>query len=90
MHWIHLAGPTGRFFSPHWNGWSIYWAFWLGVLFLVPETFALWTGHPENTLSEQVWHLTEQGARGGWTFAHFMVAAFCVWLLFHFVLGWFR
>jgi hypothetical protein len=85
-----MFGPTGRFFYKNWNGWSAYWLFWLGVGFLVPESIALFTGHPENTLSEQVWHLSEQGARGGWTFGHFMVAAFVVWLAFHLILGWFR
>lgn len=76
---------------PHWNTWSIYWLLWLAIGFCVPEFWALGTGHPENTLSEQVWHLTGQTGAAGtahWTFAHFVVAAFCVWLAGHFVFHW--
>lgn len=73
-----------------WNGFSIYWLCWLGIGFLVPEMWALITGRPQDTLSAQVWNLTGQGTTNGWNFAHFVVAAFCVWLLGHFVFGWWR
>jgi hypothetical protein len=74
-----------------WNLWSVYWlVVWFGIGFLGPELFALFTGHDENTLSFQVWRLSGLGQSGGWTFAHFFIAAGMVWLLFHFVFGWFR
>ena len=72
-----------------WNGWSLYWLLWIGPLFLIPEFIALFT-NPRNTLSYQVWHLAGVGQPGQWSFAHFVILAFCVWLSFHFVLGWFR
>jgi hypothetical protein len=62
-----------------WNLWSVYWlVVWFGIGFLGPELFA------------QVWRLSGLGQSGGWTFAHFFIAAGMVWLLFHFVFGWFR
>lgn len=70
----------------HWNGWSIYWSIWLFLLFGVPEIYALATGHPENTLSFQVWHLEGTGA----TFWRFFICAFLVWLLLHMVFRIFR
>ena len=75
-------------YSGDWNGWSFYWIVVWGLSgFLVPEMWALLTGHPENTLSDQVWRLAGVGNGGGWSFAHFVVAAFMVWLTGHFVWG---
>lgn len=73
-----------------WNAWSVYWLLWLGLGFLGPEMWALLTGNPDNTLSDQVWRLAGVGQGGGWSFAHFIVAAFCLWLLGHFVFAWWR
>jgi hypothetical protein len=72
-----------------WNGWSAYWLAWLALGFLVPELIALFT-NPANTLSWQVWRLAGVGQPGAWSFAHFIVAAFCIWLAGHFVLGLWR
>lgn len=78
----------------HWNWMTFYWfAVWLAIGFGVPEGIALFTGHPENTLSEQVWHLEGLTARNGetfwnpltWTIPHFLVACFMVWLTIHFL-----
>ena len=68
-----------------WNGWSLVWLAWI-VEFLVIELTALFSGHPENTLSYQVWHLEGTGA----TFARYFVAAFLLWLLIHMVFEKFR
>lgn len=69
-----------------WNAWSIYWLCWLIVGFLPVEMYALLTGHPENTLSDQVWHAEGTGA----TFTRWLVASFTAWLFFHMVFRWFR
>ena len=68
-----------------WNAWSLAWLAWL-VLFLVMELTALFTGHPENTFSYQVWHLEGKGA----TFARWFVGAFFLWLFVHMVFEKFR
>ena len=79
------------------NAWSTYWVCWFfGMLiaFLVPELWALFTGHGENTLSANVWRL-EQLAPGQhvwqWTALHVLIggalAVFLIWLLVHLVLG---
>lgn len=70
----------------NWNGWSLYWLAWIALGFLVPELYALITGHPGNTLSYQVWHLEGKGA----TFARYFVGAFLLWLLIHMVFEKFR
>lgn len=70
-----------------WNAWSLYWLLWMAVGFLVPEFWALFT-NPANTLSAQVWHLAGVGNPGTWSFAHFTIAAFCIWLTGHFLFGW--
>lgn len=79
----------GFVYTGGWNRWSVYWLIWAGVFFLGPEMYALFT-NPSNTLSDQVWRLAGVGNGGGWSFAHFFVAAFCVWLCLHFIFGWFR
>jgi len=65
---------------------SLYWLAWLVLGFGVPETVALVSGHPERTLSENVWSLEGTGA----TFARYFVAVFCLWLLLHMVWRLFR
>ena len=68
------------------TGWSWYWLLWLAVGFGVPETIALVTGHPERTLSYQVWQL--EGAAG--SIVQFVLGAFLIWLFGHLVLHlWF-
>lgn len=67
--------------NQHWNLWSLYWSLWLFVAFGVPEGIALSTGHPENTLSDQVWHLEGTGT----TFWRYVVFAALLWLLIHMV-----
>jgi len=52
----------------------------------MPELFALISGHPEHTLSYQVWHLEGRGA----TFARYFVGVFLLWLLIHMVFEKFR
>lgn len=69
-----------------WNWASIYWLLWIGAGFFPVELWALFTGQPQYTLSDQVWHLEGTGA----TFARFFVAAFLVWLLLHMVFRAFR
>lgn len=82
------------------NGWSIYWTCWFGAFitaFLIPELWALFTGHPDNTLSANVWRL-EQIAPGQhvwqWTALHVLIAGLLVvvlgWLLFHLAFGIWR
>jgi len=78
-----------RYFT-HWNLMSLYWALWLVAGFGVPEAIALLSGHSENTLSDNVWHVVGLEPGHPWTFLHFLIAALMVWLTFHFVLGWFR
>lgn len=65
----------------HWNWASLYWLAWIAVGFCPLEFYALGSGHPEWTLSYQVWHLEGQGA----TFARYFVGAFLLWLLIHMV-----
>lgn len=64
-----------------WNLWSLYWSVWLFAAFGIPEGIALGTGHPENTLSDQVWHLEGTGA----TFWRYVVFVTLLWLLIHMV-----
>lgn len=82
------------------NGWSWYWLIWFMAsfaLFIVPESIALATHHVENTLSAQVWRL--EGLQNGqpiwqWTALHVLVggalAVVLLWLVGHFVLGFWR
>jgi hypothetical protein len=62
-----------------WNYWSLYWLIWLVVMFLIPELYAIITGHPENTFSAQIWHLEGTGA----TFFRWVVASTFAWLFIH-------
>jgi len=66
---------------------GVLWLLWLAS-FLAIELTALWTGHPEFTLSEWVWRLEKLGRV--WSFARYFVAAFLLWLFFHLVFGWWR
>lgn len=70
-----------------WNGWSVYWfAVWFALGFCVPEFYVLARGEPQNTLSDQVWRLEGNfGPPWTWTFAHFFIAAFFIWLAFHMI-----
>jgi hypothetical protein len=62
-----------------WNLWSLYWLLWLVVGFLIPEMIAIFSGHTENTFSDQIWHLEGNGA----TFFRWVVAATLAWLFLH-------
>lgn len=86
--------------ATQWNGWSWYWLIWFivafPVAFLVPELIALASGHPENTLSAQIWRLEgflpgHAGVVWHWTALHFLIggvlAILLVWLIGHFTLG---
>lgn len=64
-----------------WNWASIYWAAWIGAGFLPLELWAIASGQPQYTLSDQVWHLEGQGA----SFGRYFVFAFLLWLLIHMV-----
>lgn len=83
------------------NAWAGYWLTWFLVTittFAVPETYALVTGHPENTLSAQIWGL--EGILSGqepiwqWTAAHILIGGSLflglVWLAFHLLFGIWR
>lgn len=76
---------------------DIFWACWFFTsisVFLAVELTALFTGHPENTLSYAIWRM--ESLRTGqpifqWTFAHlaFTVGfgALSLWLFGHFGFG---
>lgn len=69
-----------------WNWASWYWAAWILLGFCPLEFWALGTGQPQYTLSDQVWHLEGNGA----TFMRYNVAAFLTWLLLHMVFRKFK
>ena len=74
------------------TGWQWYWLCWLLAGFAVPEMIALVT-NVRNTLSYTVWGwfgVQEGVPISHWTFLHFLLMAFMVWLAFHFVLGIWR
>lgn len=67
---------------------TVYWLAWLILGFGVPECYALASGHPQWTLSDTVWRIFQVHANPQpwhWTVAHFLLAAFMVWLTGHFV-----
>lgn len=64
-----------------WNWASVYWLLWIVLGFAPLEFWALSTGQPQYTLSDQVWHLEGTGT----TFARYFVFAFLLWLLCHMV-----
>lgn len=66
---------------------GLLWLLWI-ISFLVIELSALFTGHPERTLSAWVWKLED--LHHGWTFARYFIAVFCLWLFCHMAFGWFR
>lgn len=70
----------------NWNWWSLYWLFWIVIGFGVPEGIALASGHPENTLSYQVWHLEGTGA----TFWRWVICSMLIWLVLHMTFRLFR
>jgi len=77
-----------------------YWLIWLCALFvtfIVPETVALATGNPGNTLSWWVWrhvHVVFHQPMRDWSASHFLFAGiftvFAVWLVGHLVWGIWR
>ena len=69
-----------------WNWASWYWLAWILLGFMPVEFWALFTGQPQYTLSDQVWHLEGTGA----TFQRYVVGAFLLWLLIHMVFRAFR
>lgn len=84
-----------------WNSWSVYWltavSFFVFVLFLPPEIYALASGHHENTLSAQFWRLGNVVASqpmSQWAPEHWLMAVIVTllfgWLVVHFTLGWLR
>lgn len=82
------------------NAWSKYWLTWFFVsfvAFIVPEVWALITGHDENTLSENVWRLEKIPTGGSlwhWTALHVLLGGsllvVLVWLIGHLVFGIWR
>lgn len=68
------------------NLWTLYWVLWIAIGFLPAELYALFSRHPENTLSAQVWRLDGTGA----TFARYFVGAFTMWLFLHMTFRWFH
>lgn len=67
--------------AQRWNGWSLYWLLWILIGFIPPEFYALLTGNPQNTLSDQVWHAEGVGA----TAMRYFVFCFLTWLDIHLV-----
>lgn len=63
------------------------WIAWAAAFFAI-ELTALFTGRAQFTLSDFLWRAEEVSQ--AWTFLRFFIAAACVWLFFHLVLGWFR
>ncbi len=78
-----------------WNLMTVYWLLiWFGLGFGVPEGIALFTGHPENTLSDQVWHIENLGSNEPtsvfanpvhWNIGHWLMFIGMVWLFGHFI-----
>lgn len=66
---------------------AVLWIAWLAA-FLVIELSALWSGHPEWTLSEFTWRAERLGQ--AWTFLRYFLAVFLLWLAGHIVFGWWR
>ena len=69
----------------HLNGWSWYWASWIGIGFLAPELYWVFT-NSANTLSATAWSvenldLAQPLDLPMWTATHWSVAIL-VWLLF--------
>jgi hypothetical protein len=78
----------------YWLAWFIL-TFPLG--FLIPETYALASGHPEWTLSAAIWSLEDlvPGQQiWHWNAFHLlfiaMLVTLFVWLTGHFAFGWWR
>lgn len=79
----------------HWNWMTLYWfGVWFALGFGVPEGIALATGHAENTLSDQIWHLEGLNTAADatfwnpltWTIPHFVITCLVLWCALHFVL----
>lgn len=96
-----LTTPLDTFlpieYAPY-NAWSAYWlgsvSFFIFVLFLPPELYALATGHPENTLSAQVWRIGQVMLGQpitAWSWQHWVLITFVTllfgWLIVHFSFG---
>lgn len=74
----------------NWGEW--YWLVWLGIGFLIPEIFALFT-NPANTLSETTWRwfgVIKNQSITAWGIQHYVLLAFMIWLFFHLVFRMFR
>jgi hypothetical protein len=80
--------------------WAVYWTWWFILstgFFLVPETYALVTHHPEDTLSANVWRM-ENFLPGQdivhWTAMHLLFIGVLIlidiWLIGHFGFGFWR
>lgn len=77
-----------------------YWTIYLPIafaFFAVPELVALFTGRPENTLSEYVWRtfdVIRHQPISQWSFQHFAFAGIFTltagWLIGHFAFGIWR
>lgn len=87
-------------YAPY-NAWSTYWlwsvTFFVGVLFLPPELYAIATRHPENTLSAQVWRIGNVilgQPITAWSWQHWTLMIFVTllfgWLIVHFSFGFLR
>ena len=76
---------------------SLYWLGWVAAGFGGPEAWAIVSGHPENTLSAQVWRILDTIARqpmSAWAWQHWVGAVVLLvlfaWLSVHFAFGWLR
>ena len=96
---LHSVAGQPIDYAPN-NYATVYWAVWsvlMGVGFLVFEFWQIATGHPENTLSAQVWrmaHVVAGQAPAQWAIEHWVFAVLfgllASWLTVHFDLGWLR
>lgn len=70
------------------NHWTFYWLIiWFGLGFGIAETWALVTGHPENTLSWTVWRLFSSTGSVDpleWPFKRYLLLVGMIWLTVHF------
>lgn len=93
------VGPQPIDYAPY-NWASIYWLCTVGgflLAFLPVELWQIAAGHPENTLSAQVWRLGDVIANQPitqWAPEHWMTFILALllfgWLIVHFGVGWLR
>ena len=69
---------------------TFYWVVIWGGAFGAVESYALFSGHPEWTLSECIWRLIDYvpgQTIKQWSIVHLLAALFMTWLYGHFIFG---